>query len=442
MAWYDFLTDIGGTGYNIFGAAPSENTKIMQKMGLLGDDAVKKAQQKSLLQGLLTTGLSYAAQPKTGGYGSAIPYLAKAGLAGVQAAQSPYDQLTQDAMTGAKIKDISYEQGKRESVQKSVDEFVAKHPEFEDIKGLTVDQQGSIMSDYYKSKYNQVYGADRYQKQYLIRDNETNQTFNTVYDKLDGKTYVNTATGRVPYNEFVKDKNTSIFTAGGAQKGMMTSSKFVQTRDALIQDEIGIDNLVKYIKDVDDLPSGYKKLGNQFTEWWKTFVDSNKDKYTEQELAQRIAEGRFQGLIGLVRIETVGGGVMTEFDAQRIIQRLGGDPRSISTNPEVIKAQIQDVLKNKYRRYQDNLESYNIEVDSNYPEYRKRKPITFSDEELKAFDPEFLQEVPLSSTKSNLPRFNYPTFSSEEQVEQAYNAGQLKDGDTVIINGQEFTIGE
>src|SRR5210317_2125061 len=161
MAWYDFLTDIGGTGYNIFGAAPSENTKIMQKMGLLGDDAVKKAQQKSLLQGLLTTGLSYAAQPKTGGYGSAIPYLAKAGLAGVQAAQSPYDQLTQDAMTGAKIKDISYEQGKRESVQESVDEFVAKHPEFEDIKGLTVDQQGSIMSDYYKSKYNKEYGADR-----------------------------------------------------------------------------------------------------------------------------------------------------------------------------------------------------------------------------------------------------------------------------------------
>ena len=95
------------------------------------------------------------------------------------------------------------------------------------------------------------------------------------------------------------------------------------------------------------------------------------------------------------------------------------------------------MLKNKYRRYQDNLESYNIEVESNYPEYRKRKPITFSDEELKAFDPEFLQEVPLSSTKSNLPRFNSP-----EQAEQAYNAGQLKDGDTVIINGQEFTIGE
>jgi len=106
MAWYDFLTDIGGTGYNIFGAAPSENTKIMQEMGLLGADAVKKAQQKSLLQGLLTTGLSYAAQPKNQGYGSIFPYLAKAGLAGVQAAQSPYDQMGKDAMMSQQLQEM------------------------------------------------------------------------------------------------------------------------------------------------------------------------------------------------------------------------------------------------------------------------------------------------------------------------------------------------
>jgi len=217
----------------------------------------------------------------------------------------------------------------------------------------------------------------------------------------------------------------------------MSPAGFKKTRDEIIQDEIGLDNLVKYMRDVEDLPSGYNKLANQFTEWWKTFTDANKDQYTEEELAQRVAEGRFQGLVGLVRVETVGGGVMTEFDAQRIMQRLGGDPRSISTNPEVMKAQIQDVLRNKYRRYQDNLEAYNTEVDTGYTGYRKRNPITFNDNDLKFLDPEFLKEVPLSSTKSNLPRFNSP-----EQVEQAYNAGQLKDGDTVIINGQEFTIGE
>jgi len=409
----------------------------LEQAGLITAQDLENAKQQSAVQGLLGAGLSYLAQPKTGGYGSVVPYLAKSAMVGLESAGAPYKRLAENAMTGAKIQDIAYERGKRESVQESVEDFVAKHPEFEDIKGLTVEQQGGIISDYYKQRYNRLYGPDRYQKQYLIRDNETNETYNAVYDKFDGKTYINTPTGRVPYNEFVKDKNTSIFTAGGAQKGMMSPAGFKKTRDEIIQDEIGLDNLVKYMRDVEDLPSGYNKLANQFTEWWKTFTDANKDQYTEEELAQRVAEGRFQGLVGLVRVETVGGGVMTEFDAQRIMQRLGGDPRSISTNPEVMKAQIQDVLRNKYRRYQDNLEAYNTEVDTGYTGYRKRNPITFNDNDLKFLDPEFLKEVPLSSTKSNLPRFNSP-----EQVEQAYNAGQLKDGDTVIINGQEFTIGE
>jgi len=409
----------------------------LEQAGLITAQDLENAKQQSAVQGLLGAGLSYLAQPKTGGYGSVVPYLAKSAMVGLESAGAPYKRLAENAMTGAKIQDIAYERGKRESVQESVEDFVAKHPEFEDIKGLTVEQQGGIISDYYKQRYNRLYGPDRYQKQYLIRDNETNETYNAVYDKFDGKTYINTPTGRVPYNEFVKDKNTSIFTAGGAQKGMMSPAGFKKTRDEIIQDEIGLDNLVKYMRDVEDLPSGYNKLANQFTEWWKTFTDANKDQYTEEELAQRVAEGRFQGLVGLVRVETVGGGVMTEFDAQRIMQRLGGDPRSISTNPEVMKAQIQDVLRNKYRRYQDNLEADNTEVDTGYTGYRKRNPITFNDNDLKFLDPEFLKEVPLSSTKSNLPRFNSP-----EQVEQAYNAGQLKDGDTVIINGQEFTIGE
>lgn len=399
----------------------------LEQAGLITAKDLENAKRQSMVQGLLGAGLSYLAQPKTGGYGSAVPYLAKSAIAGVQAAGAPYQQLGENALTGAKIADIAFERGQRESVQKSVDDFIAENPQFENIRGLTIDQKGAIMKDYYSQRFNRQFGPDRFQNQYLVRDNETNETFNAVYDKFEGKTFINTPTGRVPYNDFVKDRNTTIMTPSGTQKGMMTSSGFKKTRDEIIQDEIGLDNLVKYMKGVEDLPSGYKKLGNQFSEWWKTLVDSNKDQYTEQELAQRIAEGRFQGLIGLVRIETVGGGVMTEFDAQRIMQRLGGDPRSISTNPEVIKAQIQDVLKNKYRRYQNNLESYNIEVDRGYTGYRKREPIQFNDDDLKAFDPQFLQEVPLQ---------NIPTFASEQEAEAAFNQGLIKSGDKIRIGNQ------
>jgi len=161
MAWYDFLTDIGGTGYNIFGAAPSENTKIMQEMGLLGkgkyQDMLDKAQQKSLLQGLLTTGLSYAAQPKNQGYGSIFPYLAKAGLAGVQAAQKPYDQLTQDAIMKEKFAELQRNQQERKRQEDYLKTFGLPNAEkvtFTDtgmaatkqpVQGL---EQGSIAPNY------------------------------------------------------------------------------------------------------------------------------------------------------------------------------------------------------------------------------------------------------------------------------------------------------
>jgi len=106
----DYLKDLVPQNTNMFGASPNANLKQMAEMGLLGDmdytDMLKKANKQSIFQGLLNTGLSYAAQPKNQGYGSIFPYLAKAGLAGVQAAQSPYDQLTQNAMTSAKLQEM------------------------------------------------------------------------------------------------------------------------------------------------------------------------------------------------------------------------------------------------------------------------------------------------------------------------------------------------
>ncbi|MDA9097089.1 hypothetical protein N9J50_02010 [Methylophilaceae bacterium] len=119
----DFLKDLVPQGTNIFGAAPSANMKQMAEMGLLGEgkyqDMLDKANKQSLFQGLLASGLSYAAQPKNQGYGSIFPYLAKAGLSGMQAAQSPYDQMGQDAMMNQKLQDMK----RARDIQAKQDEF-------------------------------------------------------------------------------------------------------------------------------------------------------------------------------------------------------------------------------------------------------------------------------------------------------------------------------
>lgn len=70
---------------------------FMAQPGILGrglsDEEKKKLQGQANLKGLVGAGLTYLAQPKTENYGSAIPYLAKAYLGGMNSAQDVYDQL-------------------------------------------------------------------------------------------------------------------------------------------------------------------------------------------------------------------------------------------------------------------------------------------------------------------------------------------------------------
>lgn len=100
MAWYDDILNkaknIVPDNVNIFGAAAPAYADRAMELNLLDPSAVEKANKQSMFQGLLSTGLAYAAQPKNQGYGSVIPYLAKAYGTGMQAAQNPYTQLGKD----------------------------------------------------------------------------------------------------------------------------------------------------------------------------------------------------------------------------------------------------------------------------------------------------------------------------------------------------------
>jgi hypothetical protein len=113
----DFLRNVGGTGSNIFGASAPSYLQEMQKLGLLESGALEKAQNQSLFKGLLGAGLGYLAQPKNQGYGSALPYLAKAGLQGMQAAEAPFESLGKDAMMNKQMKDYALSEQKRKDLE-------------------------------------------------------------------------------------------------------------------------------------------------------------------------------------------------------------------------------------------------------------------------------------------------------------------------------------
>ena len=88
-------------GMNVFGARPSEALT-----GILTPEQQNKLKNQALFQGLLGTAATYLAQPKNLGAGSALPYLGKAFLGGMQSSQGAYDQ----ALAG-KVKQLELEQG-------------------------------------------------------------------------------------------------------------------------------------------------------------------------------------------------------------------------------------------------------------------------------------------------------------------------------------------
>ena len=103
------LEDFIPKGTNIFGARTPTYLE-----GLITPEQMKQAQQQSLFQGLLGTAVGYLAQPKNQNYGSAVPYLAKSYLQGMQSAQSPFQNLERDILMKEKFADIQREKQSRD----------------------------------------------------------------------------------------------------------------------------------------------------------------------------------------------------------------------------------------------------------------------------------------------------------------------------------------
>ena len=114
-----YLKDIFGTGTNIFGASAGGETDLLVENGLLSQEAVDKAQNASLMQGLIGTAVSYAAQPKNQDYGSSIPYLAKGFQQGMTQAKQPFTELRSTANSVMKMEDYALQKSTRERSARS-----------------------------------------------------------------------------------------------------------------------------------------------------------------------------------------------------------------------------------------------------------------------------------------------------------------------------------
>lgn len=152
---------------------------------------------------------------------------------------------------------------------------------------------------------------------------------------------------------------------------LKTFSKF---NTDLVAIEKSMFQLENYYKNVKDANVGLERLGDQLSQWFKTLA--GQQNLTPEELYRALAEGRLQGLIGANRIDTVGGGVMTEKDAWRVIARLGGDVDALQ-NPAVVGPLLKEMYQLKVFDYNQQIKNYNNAVETgNFKGYEKRNPIS------------------------------------------------------------------
>jgi hypothetical protein len=174
------------------------------------------------------------------------------------------------------------------------------------------------------------------------------------------------------YNTYAQDE-ISTTTAGEGYRYTLDKKSFDKLNSEIIDLEKGFLQLERYWENIKDSNIGIARLGDQISQWYKTLQGDTGLSY--EELKRGVASGQLQRLIGANRIDTVGGGVMTEKDAWRVIEGLGGDVTALQ-NPAIVSKQLQDMYLYKTLDYNKAIKSYNDEINTgNFPSYKEKTPI-------------------------------------------------------------------
>jgi hypothetical protein len=203
---------------------------------------------------------------------------------------------------------------------------------------------------------------------------------NITFDNTTGKYGIMSADGKLsPVPAGATPSTASSFT-----KFVADPKTFMQLRNDMISEEQSLQRLSSYLGNVEKAPQGLDRLSNQIATSYKTLFNSGK--LTPEQFSLAMASGQLQSLLGASRLQILGGGVMTEQDALRVIAYLGGDVNLLQ-NKERVREAVTQIYKDKYRTYSAKNEDYNAQVNQHWGKragYKNAKPIDF--------DPSMLNE--------------------------------------------------
>ncbi len=168
----------------------------------------------------------------------------------------------------------------------------------------------------------------------------------TVFNPTDGKLYYQNEDG-------------TFSQAGKSSRApkLMTPTQYVKLRQDYQNEINGMEALNQYFSTVKDIPSGVQRWAIDVTAKAKQLTYGGKT-LSPEEFNYLTADAQVQALLGLFRTTIVGPGVMTEYDAIRVLKALGGDPGSALQNPQVMEKILGDLYQRKQRQAQIYYQEY------------------------------------------------------------------------------------
>lgn len=137
-----------------------------------------------------------------------------------------------------------------------------------------------------------------------------------------------------------------------------TANQLATLQQQVVDDQNSLKNLNRFMGTIGDMRTGYRQLADQFTGLMTTVMGENN--LTPDQFAALVMKGQLQTLLGQNRIAVVGGGVMTEYDAQRVLQAIVGaqGPGGI-INPELVADNLAFLFDQKKNNYSARVTLYN-----------------------------------------------------------------------------------
>jgi hypothetical protein len=247
------------------------------------------------------------------------------------------------------------------------------------LEGRDVPDAASRALGYIDEGYQRVRAEDQVERRTRVSERGAKPTYKSVSNILreDGSRLgagrFNPDTGNLEYKVGGQWQVAPEGSYSASRNDRMNPNQFRDFNQDISTRSTGLYKLQEYSETLQDFDQGASGMFDYLKGRWRTLM--SQSNLTPSQLKGEEGRALAQGLLGRFKDQIVGPGILTEKDAERVIQAIGGEP-GFFQNKEVAVNLLRGLWVDAAQEYNDTLPLYNAQAEMfNMP---KRKPIDLS----------------------------------------------------------------